>query len=75
MAGKLSTVGTVIGLTDLFRVYFAAFGDIFCHKCDIPLKSINFNELYRKVLEQFNNKKNNDCAPICEKRKGHFQMK
>lgn len=72
VAGKLSTVGTVIGLTDLFRVYFAAFGDIFCHKCDIPLKSINFNELYRRVLEQFNNKKIMIIAPICEKRKGAF---
>ena len=44
VAGKLSTVGTISGVSDLFRVYFAAFGDIFCHKCDIPLKSISFSE-------------------------------
>lgn len=72
VAGKLSSVGTVLGLTDLFRVYYAAFGDIFCHKCDIPLKSISFNDLYNRVIEEFTHKKIMIVAPISEKRKGAF---
>jgi excinuclease ABC subunit A len=72
VAGKLSTVGTISGISDLFRVYFAAFGDIFCHKCDIPLKSISFSDLYKKISEDFHSKKIMIIAPICEKRKGAF---
>lgn len=72
VAGKLSTVGTIIGISDLFRVYFAAFGDIFCHNCDIPLKSISFNELINKIFSDFLNQKIYFIAPICEKRKGAF---
>ncbi|WGL61453.1 hypothetical protein QEJ31_07605 [Pigmentibacter sp. JX0631] len=72
VAGKLSTVGTIIGVTDLFRVYFAAFGDVFCHNCDIPLKSISFPELINKIFTDFLNKKIYFIAPICEKRKGSF---
>ena len=72
VAGKLSTVGTISGVSDLLRVYFAAFGDIYCHKCDIPLKGISFSELYKKITDEFNSKKIMIIAPICEKRKGAF---
>lgn len=72
VAGHLSTVGTISGVSDLLRVYFAAFGDIYCHKCDIPLKSITFFDLVKKILTEFHLKKIMIIAPICEKRKGAF---
>ncbi len=72
VAGKLSTVGTISGVSDLLRVYFAAFGDVYCHKCDIPLKSISFTDLFKKILDEYHLKKIMIIAPISEKRKGAF---
>ncbi len=72
VAGRLSTVGTISSVSDLLRVYFAAFGDIYCYNCDIPLKPITFNELCDKIFNDFQNKKIKIIAPICEKRKGKF---
>lgn len=72
VAGRLSTVGTISGISDLLRVYFAAFGDVYCHKCDIPLKSISFVDLFKKILDEYHSKKIMVVAPICEKRKGAF---
>ncbi|APJ02470.1 hypothetical protein [Silvanigrella aquatica] len=72
VAGKLSTVGTISGISDLLRVYYAAFGDVYCHKCDIPLRSISFPDLCKKVFEDYEGKKIKIIAPICEKRKGGF---
>jgi excinuclease ABC subunit A len=72
VAGKLSTVGTISGVSDLLRVYFAAFGDVYCHKCDIPLKSVSFSDLCKKILDEYYSKKIMVIAPICEKRKGAF---
>jgi excinuclease ABC subunit A len=72
VAGKLSTVGTISSVSDLLRVYFAAFGEVFCRKCDIPLKSISFTDLFKMILDEFLSKKIKIIAPICEKRKGAF---
>jgi excinuclease ABC subunit A len=72
VAGKLSTVGTVSGLSDLFRVYFAAFGDIYCRSCVIPLKPTPLSEVQDIALHQYNGKTVTIVAPIAEKRKGAF---
>ncbi|MBX9703141.1 MAG: hypothetical protein K2X39_03210, partial [Silvanigrellaceae bacterium] len=72
VAGKLSTVGTVSGVSDLFRVYYAAFGDVFCRKCDIPLKSTSFPDLMFQLTSEFLEKKITIIATIAEKRKGGF---
>ena len=72
VAGKLSTVGTVCGVTDLLRVYFAAFGDVFCRTCDIPLRATTFSQVVDKVFEQFPEEKIIVVAPLVEKRKGAF---
>jgi excinuclease ABC subunit A len=72
VAGKLSTVGTISGVSDLLRVYFAAFGDIFCSSCHIPLKALKFETLLEKILLEFNQKQILIMATIAEKRKGGF---
>lgn len=73
VASYLSTVGTISGLTDLFRVYFAAFGDVYCRSCSIPLRAISFIQLTEKVFSEYENKKIIIIAPIVEKRKGAFE--
>ena len=72
VAGKLSTVGTISGASDLLRVYFAAFGDVFCKNCDIPLKKTTFQQLFKTVCEDYKGQKVFVVAPIVEKRKGGF---
>ncbi len=69
---SLSTVGTITGISDLLRVYFAAFGDIFCKKCDIPLVSLSFDKIIEKIFSTFNDQKVKIVATIAEKRKGAF---
>lgn len=69
---SLSTVGTITGISDLLRVYFAAFGDVFCKRCDIPLISLNFDKIIEKILANFNEQKIKVVATIAEKRKGSF---
>jgi excinuclease ABC subunit A len=72
VAGKLSTVGTISGVSDLLRVYFAAFGDVHCRNCDIPLRATTFRELMVKIGELYSGEKITITAPIVEKRKGAF---
>ncbi len=72
VAGKLSTVGTISGISDLFRVYFAAFGDVFCRNCDIPLRSTPLQTVYSNIMEKFEGRKLYIISPIVEKRKGAF---
>lgn len=69
---SLSTVGTITGISDLLRVYFAAFGDVFCKRCDIPLISLNFDKIIEKIIANFNEQKIKVVATIAEKRKGAF---
>lgn len=69
---QLSTVGTITGISDLLRVYFAAFGDVFCKRCDIPLISLNFDKIIEKIIANFNDQKIKVVATIAEKRKGAF---
>jgi len=72
VASKTSTVGTISGLTDLFRVYFAAFGDVFCKACDIPLHATDFSSLTKMVMDTFEGQKLTFIASVAEKRKGGF---
>lgn len=72
VAGKLSTVGTISGVSDLLRVYFAAFGDVHCRNCDIPLRATPFRELMSKIEQQYGGEKITVTAPIVERRKGAF---
>ncbi len=72
VAGKLSSVGTVCGLSDLLRVYFAAFGDVYCRNCSIPLRPTVFADVLAHVLSRYSGKSVVVSAPIAEKRKGGF---
>jgi excinuclease ABC subunit A len=72
VAGKLSSVGTVSGVADLLRVYFAAFGEVSCRKCDIPLRSMTFADVMAALKQRFLDKRISVFAPIAEKRKGAF---
>ncbi|MES2614709.1 MAG: hypothetical protein V4591_04770 [Bdellovibrionota bacterium] len=72
VASKVSTVGTISGVSDLFRVYYAAFGDVYCSKCDIPLRATEFTSLVQKILTEFENQKLYFIALLVEKRKGGF---
>jgi excinuclease ABC subunit A len=72
VAGKLSTVGTISGVSDLLRVYFAAFGEIHCRHCDIPLRSTPFKELISTIAQEHVGEKVTITAPLVEKRKGAF---
>jgi excinuclease ABC subunit A len=73
VAGQLSTVGTISGVSDLLRVYFAAFGDVHCRNCDIPLRATSFRDLVSQIEHSFHSKKITIVAPIVEKRKGAFR--
>ncbi|MEY4066016.1 MAG: hypothetical protein RIR26_2224 [Pseudomonadota bacterium] len=73
VAGQLSTVGTISGVSDLLRVYYAAFGEVHCRNCDIPLRATTFRDLVAQIEQTFGNKKVTIVAPIVEKRKGAFR--
>ncbi len=73
VASQLSTVGTITGVSDLFRVYFAAYGDKFCSECDIPLKGIQISEIKDQILHLFQDKNITISANLVEKRKGSFK--
>jgi excinuclease ABC subunit A len=73
VAGKLSTVGTISGVSDLLRVYYAAFGEVHCRNCDIPLRATPFRELLDQIETEFSGQKVTIVAPIVEKRKGAFK--
>lgn len=72
IAGQLSTVGTLLGASDLLRVYFAAFGTRFCRNCDIPLQAEPMPEILRQVLRRFGGRTVTVVALIAERRKGAF---
>lgn len=72
VAGKLSTVGTISGVSDLLRVYFAAFGEVHCRNCDIPLRATSFTDVMTRLYADYAGKKVVVVAPIAEKRKGGF---
>jgi excinuclease ABC subunit A len=72
VAGRLSTVGTISGVADLLRVYFAAFGEVSCRNCDIPLRAMTFSDVLEAINSRFLGKKIMVLAPIAEKRKGAF---
>lgn len=72
VAGKLSTVGTICGASDLLRVYYAAFGDVSCKNCDIPLRATTFVQVMERINGAWRGRKINVVAPIVEKRKGGF---
>ncbi len=72
VAGRLSTVGTISGLADLLRVYYAAFGARFCRSCDVPLLAMSFDEVMSSLQDRFMNRRVFFFAPIAEKRKGAF---
>jgi excinuclease ABC subunit A len=72
VAGRLSTVGTVSGVADLLRVYAAAFGQVFCRNCDIPLAALKFDDVVAAVRQRFLDTKVMIFAPVAEKRKGAF---
>ncbi len=73
VAGKLSTVGTISSASDLLRVYFAAFGDVFCRTCDIPLRPLPFAQLVERVFQDYAGRKVAFIASVAEKRKGAFE--
>lgn len=73
VAGKLSTVGTLCGASDLLRVYFAAFGDVFCRNCNIPLKPTTYTQVIEHLEKKLGGKTVSILAPIAEKRKGAFE--
>lgn len=72
VAGKLSTVGTISGMSDLLRVYFAAFGEVYCRNCDIPLRATSLEQLFHTLTKDFPDQTVTVVAPIVEKRKGGF---
>lgn len=73
VASKNSTVGTISGMTDLLRVYFAAFGEIFCRNCHIPLKPLDFQTILQKINFDFQKQFLTFIAPVAHKRKGAFR--
>lgn len=73
VASKNSTVGTISGITDLLRVYFAAFGEIFCKNCHLPLKPLDFQTILQKINSEFQKQFLTFIAPIAHKRKGGFR--
>ena len=70
---KLSTVGTLSGATDLLRVYYAAFGEVFCRSCDIPLRTTSLSDIQERIFQTYEQKKVTIVAPLIEKRKGAFE--
>lgn len=72
VASKLSTVGTVCGVTNLFRVYFAVFGDVYCRSCDISLRPTPVGDVLPLVLKNFSEQQVTVVSPIAEKRRGAF---
>lgn len=73
VAGKLSTVGTISGVSDLLRVYYAAFGSVHCRNCNIPLRATSFKDLLEQIEKSYAEQKITIVAPIVEKRKGAFK--
>lgn len=73
VASPLSTVGTITGVSDLFRVYMAAYGEKFCRRCDLPLQTLSVSEILEHIFHQFGEKKITIAAIIAEKRKGTFK--
>jgi excinuclease ABC subunit A len=72
VAGRLSTVGTLCGATDLFRVFFAAFGLVYCRSCAIPLRPTPPDEVIATIFERFAGAMVTVVAPVAERRKGAF---
>lgn len=73
VAGKLSTVGTLLGASDLLRVYYSAFGEIHCRNCHISLKPLSSEEMCKRLLELKTSSICKILSPIVEKRKGAFR--
>ena len=72
VAGQLSTVGTLCGVSDLLRVFFAAFGEVWCSTHHIPLVSQTYADIQEDILERYSGQTIILVARIAEKRKGTF---
>lgn len=72
IAGPLSTVGTLSGIVDLFRVLYAVYGQVYCRKCDIPLDGLSTDGILDQLESRFSGQKIFLAAPIAVKRKGAF---
>jgi excinuclease ABC subunit A len=73
VVGELSTVGTVLGVSDILRVFFATLGVYSCKTCDIPLQRHSASQMADAIFTKFKNKTIELRIPLALKRKGGFE--
>lgn len=57
VANVRSTVWTLTEIDDYLRLLFAKLGHVFCHKCGMPLRPKNTDEMLSDITEKFMNQK------------------
>jgi len=68
-----STVGTLTEIYDYLRLLFARVGVPHCPKCGRMIKSQSVDEIVKKILEYYENKKIQIMAPLVRGRKGAYR--
>ncbi len=73
MPSRRATVGTLTDISELLGVMFARFGERYCPTHNLPTAEQQPEEIAQHILQRFPNETIAICAPLAEKKKGHFR--
>ncbi|OGW78573.1 MAG: excinuclease ABC subunit A [Omnitrophica bacterium GWA2_52_8] len=68
-----STVATVTEVYDYLRLLYSKAGEVHCHLCGKPVKSMNLEGITAEILGHYANQTILILAPVVRGRKGEFQ--
>lgn len=68
-----STVGTITEIYDFLRLLFARTAEAFSYVTGEKMERMSEDQMFRSILEKFDNKPVNILAPVVKGRKGHYR--
>ena len=68
-----STVGTITEIYDFMRLLFARIGEAYSHVTGLRMERMSEDQIFKNILEKFDNQAVNILAPVVKGRKGHYR--
>lgn len=68
-----STVGTITEVYDFLRLMFARIGEAYSYVTGNPMVKYSEEQMFNRIVDQFNSKKIAMLAPLVRGRKGHYR--
>ena len=68
-----STVGTITEVYDFLRLMFARIGEAYSHVTGNPMVKYSEEQMFNRIIDQYDDKKIAMLAPLVRGRKGHYR--